>query len=172
MRNAIAGALLGLIFVFASTAYFLHLAPRLGGRSWLADRPVHGRAHPDALHGLRQGLRAQRRRPVAIPATRRLGLLLLGPVIMNILAFHIFIARGGFGNPLLIGAVALGLYLLWAERRSFAAFIAGSAAAASPLAHPAWATANASLRADEGGHRPAPPAPTPSPLTRLTWRHL
>jgi hypothetical protein len=31
---------------------------------------------------------------VAIPKSRNLGLLILGPIIVNILAFHIFIMKG------------------------------------------------------------------------------
>ena len=63
MRNAIAGALLGLIFVFASIAFFFNLAPT---PSVPAGSPIAlfaRRADPDALHGIRQGLRAQRRDP-------------------------------------------------------------------------------------------------------------
>jgi putative oxidoreductase len=150
MRNAIAGALLGLIFVFASAAYFLHLAPTPAVPPGSPIALFMGALIPTHYMDFVKVFELSGGVLVAIPATRRLGLLLLGPVIMNILAFHIFIARGGFGNPLMIGAVALGLYLLWAERRSFAAFIAGTAAHAAPLQHPAWATANASLRADDG----------------------
>jgi len=57
---------------------------------------------------------------VAIPKTRNFGLLILGPIIVNILAFHAFVARGGFDNPMLIGIVLLALYLLWVERKAFA----------------------------------------------------
>ena len=64
---------------------------------------------------------------IAIPMTRRLGLLVLGPIIINILAFHIFVAKGeGLANPMIIVMVALALYLVWVERRSFAAFIRGA----------------------------------------------
>jgi hypothetical protein len=57
---------------------------------------------------------------VAIPRTRNLGLLVLGPVIVNILAFHILITRGeGLLNPMLDIIVALALYLLWVGRKNF-----------------------------------------------------
>ena len=59
---------------------------------------------------------------VAIPRTRNFGLLILGPILVNILAFHIFIMKGeGLQNPMLIVIVLLSLYLLWAWRRNFAA---------------------------------------------------
>jgi hypothetical protein len=57
---------------------------------------------------------------VAIPKTRNFGLLVLGPIILNILAFHILIAKGAglVGIPLFVAALAL--FLLWAGRKAFA----------------------------------------------------
>jgi putative oxidoreductase len=57
---------------------------------------------------------------IAVPRTRNLGLLVLGPIILNILAFHTFIMKGEglFGIPVIIGVLAL--FLLWAGRKSFA----------------------------------------------------
>jgi len=57
---------------------------------------------------------------VAIPKTRNFGLLVLGPIILNILAFHILIAKGEglVGIPILVALLAL--FLLWAGRREFA----------------------------------------------------
>jgi hypothetical protein len=57
---------------------------------------------------------------VAIPRTRNFGLLVLGPIVVNILAFHIFIMEGHglFGPPILVAVLAA--FLLWAGRRSFA----------------------------------------------------
>ena len=58
---------------------------------------------------------------VAIPRTRNFGLLVLGPIIINILAFPVFIANGeGLFSPLLIAIVVLALYLLWEGRKGFA----------------------------------------------------
>jgi putative oxidoreductase len=56
---------------------------------------------------------------VAIPKTRNFGLLVLGPIILNILAFHILIAKGAglIGIPLFVAALAL--FLLWANRKAF-----------------------------------------------------
>ena len=57
---------------------------------------------------------------VAIPRTRNLGLLVLGPIILNILAFHTFITAGvGLSSPMLIVICLLAVYLLWVERRAF-----------------------------------------------------
>lgn len=59
---------------------------------------------------------------VMIPRLRNFGLLLLGPIVVNILAFHLFLG-GGFKdllNPMLLAAIGLPLYLLWVERKKFA----------------------------------------------------
>lgn len=61
---------------------------------------------------------------VAIPRTRNLGLLVLGPIIINILAFHIFITGGqGLLSPMLLIILALTFFLLWVERKAFAGLV-------------------------------------------------
>jgi hypothetical protein len=61
---------------------------------------------------------------VAIPRTRNLGLLVLGPIIVNILAFHVFIMKGeGLTSPPLLILSAMALYLLWCGRREFGGLI-------------------------------------------------
>lgn len=50
-----------------------------------------------------------------------LGLTLLGPVIVNILCFHVFMDRTGLPIALIISALAL--LLLWRHRGSFAGLI-------------------------------------------------
>ena len=61
---------------------------------------------------------------VLIPKTRNIGLLFLGPVIVNILAFHQFVAKDGILKPDLLGIIALSLFLLWVERARWRALIA------------------------------------------------
>jgi len=61
---------------------------------------------------------------VAIPKTRNFGLLILGPIIINILAFHTFLAHGaGITKPPVILVSVLALYLLWNGRKSFAGLL-------------------------------------------------
>ena len=50
-----------------------------------------------------------------------LGLTLLGPVIVNILLFHIFLERSGL--PMAIVVSALALFLLWRYRANFAGLV-------------------------------------------------
>ena len=58
---------------------------------------------------------------VAIPRTRNFGLLILGPIIVNIIAFHAFITKGaGLFDPPLVIIVLLATYLLWVGRKAFA----------------------------------------------------
>jgi hypothetical protein len=57
---------------------------------------------------------------VAIPKLRNFGLLVLGPIIVNILAYHILIMKGeGLAGPPLVVA-GFGAFLLFAARRQFA----------------------------------------------------
>jgi hypothetical protein len=56
---------------------------------------------------------------VALPRTRCLGLLLLGPIVANIVAFHFFVAGDGLTDPMTIVVLALTVSLILAERRAF-----------------------------------------------------
>ena len=61
---------------------------------------------------------------VAFPRTRSWGLLVLGPIIINILAFHLFINKGAtLIDPVNILISALALFLLWSERKTFAGLL-------------------------------------------------
>lgn len=59
---------------------------------------------------------------VMVPRLRNFGLLLLGPVLVNIIAFHMFLGDGfkGLLNPMLLIVIVLSLYLLWVGRQKFA----------------------------------------------------
>lgn len=50
-----------------------------------------------------------------------LGLLVLGPIIVNIVLFHIFMERSGLGMALIVAALAL--FLVWYHRSAFAGVI-------------------------------------------------
>jgi hypothetical protein len=58
---------------------------------------------------------------VAVP----LALVLIAPVLVNIIAFHVFLAPGELPIPLAL--VALELYLAWRHRRAFRALFARAA---------------------------------------------
>ena len=62
---------------------------------------------------------------VMIPRLRNIGLLLLGPVIVNIIAFTVLLDDPShlFNNPLLIVIVLCALYLLGKARAKFAGLL-------------------------------------------------
>ena len=120
---AIAGGLLGLLFIAFSLMVLLHLGPTppppsadsAAGKFMAAFGPT-GYLTFVKVCELIGGIL------VAIPKTRNFGLLVLGPIIINILAFHIFVTGGeGLVNPVILAIVALPIFLLWAGRRQFAA---------------------------------------------------
>lgn len=61
---------------------------------------------------------------LAVPRTRNLGLLFLGPIVVNILVFHQLVAGDGILQPMLLAIALLSAYLLWAERNAWAALFA------------------------------------------------
>src|SRR6266446_4574560 len=116
----VAGALLGLLFIMASVMVLFKLAPEPKFPEGSPIALFMGAFGPTGymifvkIFELLGGIL------VAIPRTRNLGLLVLGPIIINILAFHIFITDGhGVLDPMLIIIVALALYLLWVGRKPF-----------------------------------------------------
>lgn len=58
-----------------------------------------------------------------VPRTRPVGLLFLGPIIVNILFYHQFVMKDGILNPMLIGISVLSLFLLWADRAKWKALV-------------------------------------------------
>jgi putative oxidoreductase len=116
----IAGVLLGLIFVLLPGSLLLglmHMPPPAAG-SPAAD--FFGVFYMSGWLKLVQLCQIGGGILVAIPKTRNFGLLILGPIIVNILAFHLLVAKGGLVGPPLVAAV-LAAFLLFAERRKFAA---------------------------------------------------
>jgi putative oxidoreductase len=120
----IAGIVLGLLFLMASVTFLLKLVPEqklpegTPSAMFMAAFGPTGYLTFVKIFELLGGVL------VAIPKTRNLGLLVLGPIILNILAFHIFVADPKqLVNPMVILVVVLPLYLLWVERKRFAGLI-------------------------------------------------
>lgn len=121
----IAGGLLGLLFIASGLMVLLNLIP---------DQPAPPEGSPIALY---MGAMAPTGYLtfvkvfeviggllVAIPRTRNYGLLVLGPIIVNILAFHLFITGGeGLGNSMLIAICLIAAYLLLIGRKAFAGLL-------------------------------------------------
>ncbi len=120
----VAGFILGLLFVMASLMFFFKLGPEPGFPEGSPIALFMGALGPTGYMTFVKVFELLGGILVAIPRTRNLGLLVLGPIIVNILAFHIFITGGhGLFDPMVLVVVALALYLLWVGRRQFAALL-------------------------------------------------
>lgn len=109
--------LLGLIFNVVAWNYFLHffsLPPPAAGSP---PAIFLGAMISSGYFSLVKTLEILGGLLVVFPKSRNAGLLILGPIIVNILSFHIFLERGAglLGLPLLVAILAL---LLLFERRS------------------------------------------------------
>jgi putative oxidoreductase len=119
IAEIIARVLLGLVFaVFGSNA-FLHFipAPPMTGPSgdFIHAMMTTGYVKVVGFCQVTGGL------ILLIGRFIPLGLTLLGPVIVNILCFHIFLNHEGW--PMAAIVAALALFLLWRHRASFAGLL-------------------------------------------------
>jgi hypothetical protein len=121
----IAGIVLGLLFIMSAVMVLFHLVkmppPPEGSNMamFFAAFGPTGYMTFVKIFELTGGIL------VTIPRLRNLGLLLLGPVIVNIIAFHLFVAANpkGLIDPILSPIIMLALYLLWVGRKNFAGLL-------------------------------------------------
>ena len=116
----IARVLLGLMFVVFGSNIFFHFIPMPPQKPSLATdfSKALMESHYMYVVGFLQvagGLL------ILIGRYVPLGLTLLGPVIVNILLFHLFLEPSGL--PMAIIVAALALFLLWRYRASFAGLV-------------------------------------------------
>jgi uncharacterized membrane protein YphA (DoxX/SURF4 family) len=120
IATIIARVLLGLIFVVFGSNIFFHFIPMPEQKPSLATdfSKALMQSHYMYVVGFLQvagGLLLLIGRYVP------LGLTLLGPVIVNILLFHIFLQPTG--RPMAIVVSVLALFLLWRHRANFAGLV-------------------------------------------------
>lgn len=121
---SIAGGILGALFVLAAVMFFLKLGPQ---PEYPAGSPI---AHFFAAFGPTGYLKFVKvfelvgGLVVMIPRLRNIGLLVLGPVIVNIVAYHVLVDDPK--NLLNVQylwmfylIILLALYLLWVGRKNF-----------------------------------------------------
>ena len=126
MKHApmIAGILLGLLFVMSSVVVLFNLVDAPPPPAGTPAALFMGAFLPTGYMTFIKVLELVGGILVAIPRTRNFGLLVLGPIIVNILAFHAFLMKGeGLFNPMINIIVLLALYLLWVGRRAFAGLL-------------------------------------------------
>jgi putative oxidoreductase len=120
----IAGVLLGLLFIMSSVVVLFNLVPTPPMPEGTPMAMFMGAFGPTGYMTFVKVFELLGGVLVAIPKTRNYGLLVLGPIILNVLAFHAFITKGeGLFNPMLIVIVLLALYLLWVGRKAFAGLL-------------------------------------------------
>lgn len=117
----IAGGLLGLVFVVLGSNFFL---------KFIANPPMEQGSPPAVFMGVMYAsgyltlvkvLEILGGLLVAIPKTRNIGLLILGPIVVNILAYQVFLVGGkGLLQVPVILITLLSAFLLWSGRKSFA----------------------------------------------------
>ena len=120
----IASVVLGLCFIMASTMFFLNLGPK---PEFPEGSPI---AHFMAAFGPTGYMKFVKIFELAggivvmIPRLRNIGLLLLGPVIVNIIAFNTLVGDPkNLLNPMLIIIVLCALYLLGKARAKFSGLL-------------------------------------------------
>jgi uncharacterized membrane protein YphA (DoxX/SURF4 family) len=121
----IAAALLGVAFIFFGLNHFAGwISPGGGGKP--APEVIHffQAVKPSGFMDFVKVCEILGGLLVLLPKTRNIGLLVLGPIVINILAFNIFIAGGGavFQPPVIVISV-LSAYLLWIGREKFAGLL-------------------------------------------------
>lgn len=122
----IAGVLLGLIFVASGLVVLLKLVPMPPLPEGSPAAHFMSAFAPTGYLTFVKVLEVLGGLLVAVPRLRRLGLLVLGPILINILAYHLFVMKGeGLTQPPVLVIVALMACLLWVERKAFLALACG-----------------------------------------------
>lgn len=118
----IAAVLLGLAFVTFGLNHFLDFLPPMPeAEKGSPPALFFGALVPTGYFAFIKVLEITGGVLVAVPRTRNIGLLILGPIVVNILAFNILLTKGaGLLQPPVILVAVLSGFLLWAERERFA----------------------------------------------------
>lgn len=115
----IAGILLGLLFIMSAVTVLFKLAPMPEPPAGTPIATFMAAFVPTGYMTFVKVFELLGGILVAIPKTRNLGLLCLGPIIVNIFAFHQLVAGDGIFQLMLLGIAALSLFLLWFERKAW-----------------------------------------------------
>jgi putative oxidoreductase len=120
----IAGALLGLLFIASGLVVLLKLVPMPPMPEGTPAGHFMAAFVPTGYLTLVKLCEVIGGVLVAIPRTRNFGLLVLGPIVVNIIAFNGFVMKGeGLFSPPVIIVTVLSAYLLWCGRKAFAGLL-------------------------------------------------
>lgn len=119
--NTIAAGLLGLAFIIFGLNYFLQFLPMPPPPEGSPQAAFMGALFTTGYLGFIKVLEIVGGVLVILPKTRNIGLLILGPILVNILAYHVFMSK--MFDPVAVLLSALALYLLWAGRKAFAGLV-------------------------------------------------
>jgi putative oxidoreductase len=118
----IVAGLLGFVFIAAGLAFFFAAPPEMkmsaAAEAFNKATMTTGFMHYVKVFEILGGVL------VVIPKLRNFGLLILGPIIINIIAFNVFLAGLKFPDAYILAAIGLAaLYLLWVGRKRFAGLL-------------------------------------------------
>lgn len=120
--STLASVLLGLAFITFGANFFLNFIPMPADPS-PADAPhklFMAAMFPTGYLAFVKVLEILGGLLIALPKTRNIGLLVLGPIIVNILAFHVFLTKGaGLTDPPVVAIALLSAFLLFTERKAW-----------------------------------------------------
>jgi putative oxidoreductase len=118
--STIAGGLLGLLFLVFGLNFFLKFIPIPAAPEGSPPAMFMGALYTTGYLAFVKVMEMIGGVLVAIPKTRNIGLLVLGPVIVNILCFHVFLTQGAtLIDPMNILICLLAAFLLWTGRKAF-----------------------------------------------------
>ena len=120
VATIIARVLLGLMFVVFGSNIFFHFIPMPPQKPSLATDFSKALMESNYMYVV-GFLQVAGGLLILIGRYVPLGLTLLGPVIVNILLFHIFLEPTGL--PIAIVVAVLALFLLWRNRTNFAGLV-------------------------------------------------
>jgi putative oxidoreductase len=124
--SSIAAALLGTAFIIFGLNYYFNFMPMPADPS--PESAPHklfiAAFYPTGYLGFVKTLEILGGLLVILPKTRNLGLLVLGPIIVNIFAYHVFLKNGAeLATPPLLVIAALSTVVLWSERKAWFSLI-------------------------------------------------
>jgi uncharacterized membrane protein YphA (DoxX/SURF4 family) len=120
----VAGILLGLMFAASGIIGLLNLVPNPELPEGSAAAHFMAAFGPTGYMNFVKVLEVLGGILVAVPRTRNIGLLVLGPILVNILAYHTFVTQGeDLLNPGLIVMCLLAVYLMWSDRKAWRGLI-------------------------------------------------